>query len=116
MGKKSRLKRLRNFGLASADRGSTDRRSEAILKIKEPDQVKQSNNRLVFFTVPILIILVLAVLGFSIFRSGDMPSGHDVAAHMFRSKVFHTALSQAQFPVRWVEWIYPGLSAPLFIF
>jgi uncharacterized membrane protein len=44
------------------------------------------------------------------------PAGHDTTAHLTYVYLFDAALSQGQFPVRWVEWIRPGHSQPLFNF
>jgi hypothetical protein len=44
------------------------------------------------------------------------PLGHDTAAHLTYLYLFDAALSQGQFPVRWIEWIRPGHSQPLFSF
>lgn len=44
------------------------------------------------------------------------PSGHDATAHLTYTYLFDRALAQAQFPVRWVEWVRPGESQPLFNF
>jgi uncharacterized membrane protein len=44
------------------------------------------------------------------------PLGHDTAAHLTYLYLFDAALAQGQFPVRWVEWIRPGHSQPLFSF
>ncbi len=44
------------------------------------------------------------------------PAGHDAAAHLTYVYLFDSALAQGQFPVRWVEWLQPGHSQPLFSF
>lgn len=43
-------------------------------------------------------------------------SGHDFGAHMVHFRLFADALSQGQFPVRWVEWHQAGQSLPLFVY
>jgi hypothetical protein len=44
------------------------------------------------------------------------PAGHDAAAHLTYVYLFDAALAQGQFPVRWIEWVVPGHSQPLFSF
>jgi hypothetical protein len=48
--------------------------------------------------------------------AGGFPLGHDTTAHLTYLYLFDAALAQGQFPVRWVEWIRPGHSQPLFSF
>ena len=66
------------------------------------------------FAIIIGIISIL-FLATTILKEG-LPSGHDLAAHIVRPRVFVEALHQGQFPVRWVEWFKNGLSHPLFNF
>ncbi|MGE4056164.1 MAG: hypothetical protein AB7F99_15315 [Vicinamibacterales bacterium] len=44
------------------------------------------------------------------------PAAHDIQTHATYTFLFDRALSQGQFPVRWVEWIRPGYGQPLFSF
>lgn len=68
-------------------------------------------NRLIYLIplLPILIWLPLLLVA-------TMPSGHDLYAHLTYAKLFEQALNEGQFPVRWMEWIKPGFSQPLFNF
>lgn len=50
------------------------------------------------------------------FLHDGLPSGHDATAHITYTYLFDRALSQGQMPVRWVEWVHPGESQPLFNF
>jgi hypothetical protein len=54
----------------------------------------------------VMFVLPIALPGFT--------AGHDATAHLTNSFLFHRALEQGQFPVRWVEWISPGNGQPLF--
>lgn len=61
------------------------------------------------------VFLSIAYLAFTILKPG-FPSGHDIAAHIVRSKVLQEALYQGQFPVRWIEWAWAGTAHPMFNF
>lgn len=61
------------------------------------------------------VVLNVASLAPPLLTAG-FPAGHDTPAHVTYSYLFDAALSQGQFPVRWVEWIRPGHSQPLFSF
>jgi hypothetical protein len=43
-------------------------------------------------------------------------AGHDVGSHLTYLRIFTDALSQGQFPVRWIEWVQGGQNQPLFNF
>lgn len=58
-----------------------------------------------------LLIYIVCIPPF--LKDGVM-AGHDSAAHMVRLRIFFDALSQGQFPVRWIEWVIPGNSQPFF--
>lgn len=66
----------------------------------------------ILYLVPILPILIW--LPFLL--ATTMPLGHDLYAHLTYAKLFERALNDGQFPVRWMEWIKPGFSQPLFNF
>jgi hypothetical protein len=61
------------------------------------------------------VVLSFASLAPSLLAPG-FPVGHDTTAHLTYLYLFNAALAQGQFPVRWVEWIQPGHSQPLFNF
>lgn len=61
------------------------------------------------------VFISIFSLSFTILKPG-FPSGHDIAAHIVRSKILQEALLSGQFPVRWVEWAWAGASYPLFNF
>ncbi len=61
------------------------------------------------------VILNAAALAPPLLARG-FPAGHDAAAHLTYVYLFNSALAQGQFPVRWVEWVVPGHSQPLFSF
>lgn len=66
------------------------------------------------------IAIALAVLAVALvaipFSHNGFPNGHDATAHITYTYLFDRALGQGQFPVRWVEWVRPGESQPLFNF
>ncbi len=55
-----------------------------------------------------LVPFVLPIL------SHDFTFGHDTWAHVTYTFLFDRALTQGQFPVRWVEWVEHGRGQPLF--
>lgn len=61
------------------------------------------------------VFITVSALGLTILKPG-LPSGHDINAHALYTKLFHQALSEGQFPVRWSEWVQNGFSLPLFNF
>ncbi len=67
------------------------------------------------------VIATVALAASLVFLGSPMmalgfPIAHDVQAHATYTFLFDRALSQGQFPVRWVEWITPGYGQPLFSF
>ncbi len=68
------------------------------------------------FCIAILTLLIGELWIFLALSGPFLPFGHDVTAHLTYSKLFNEALSQGQFPVRWVEHIWDGHSMPLFNF
>jgi hypothetical protein len=68
-----------------------------------------------FLTGYIAAVMSFASLAPSLLVRG-FPVGHDTTAHLTYLYLFDAALAQGQFPVRWVEWITPGHSQPLFSF
>lgn len=69
-----------------------------------------------------LSVAAILALGFSAAAlvpplvAHGFPAGHDTPAHLTYVYLFDAALAQGQFPVRWVEWVRPGHSQPLFNF
>ena len=59
------------------------------------------------------VVVMQLLFSLPIALPGFAPS-HDATAHLTNSYLFHRALEQGQFPVRWVEWITPGNGQPLF--
>ncbi len=47
---------------------------------------------------------------------GEFPAGHDATAHLTYTYLFDRAISEGQFPVRWIEWVRVGHGQPLFSF
>jgi hypothetical protein len=68
-----------------------------------------------FVTGYMAVAMSFASLAPSLLVRG-FPLGHDTTAHLTYLYLFDAALAQGQFPVRWVEWIRPGHSQPLFSF
>jgi len=71
--------------------------------------------------IPWLRFFVYSSLGvfllpFMLFFQEGLPSGHDIVIHTLYLKIFTNALALGQFPVRWIDWIYPGYNQPLFNF
>ncbi len=66
----------------------------------------------------IAVVALGASLGFlgAPMMALGFPIAHDIQAHATYTFLFDRALSQGQFPVRWVEWISPGYGQPLFSF
>ena len=60
-------------------------------------------------------IAVFGVLAHPVVRRG-FTVGHDAGAHITYTYLFHRAIGEGQFPVRWVEGVRPGHSQPLFNF
>lgn len=87
-------------------------RKSRLKKLKEQQFSNSSNLVYIAYTAVVTAIFSLA---FTILKEG-FPSGHDIAAHIVRSKVFKEALYQGQFPVRWIEWTWAGTSHPMFNF
>lgn len=55
------------------------------------------------FWVPVVVsLLAIFYVALTIFKPG-VPSGHDIAAHSLRLKIFNEALKQGQIPPRWAE-------------
>lgn len=58
--------------------------------------------KILWWVAIILSLLAFGYIATTILKPG-LPSGHDIAAHALRLKVFNIALRQGQFPVRWVD-------------
>lgn len=65
-------------------------------------------------TSQIILIIASAIIATSLLLRTGLPNGHDTYAHTTYSKLFSHALSQGQFPVRWVEHAWVGFGQPLF--
>ncbi len=65
-------------------------------------------NILIFLSLFIYLIL------FPPFFKDQTLAGHDAGAHLTYLRLMADALSQGQFPVRWIEWVVPGQNQPLF--
>ena len=65
-------------------------------------------NILIFLSLFIYLIL------FPPFFKDQTLGGHDAGAHLTYLRLMTDALSQGQFPVRWIEWVTPGQNQPLF--
>ncbi len=62
----------------------------------------------------ILLSLFVYLIIFPPFLKNQVLGGHDAGAHLAYLRIFTDALSQGQFPVRWIEWVIPGQNQPLF--
>ena len=64
------------------------------------------------------IVIFLSLLAYLIlfppFLKNQTLGGHDAGAHLTYLRLMADALSQGQFPVRWIEWVAPGQNQPLF--
>lgn len=60
--------------------------------------------------------LALFLIPLSLVLQDGIPSGHDFLIHSVYLKLFTNALALGQFPVRWIDWVYPGYNQPLFNF
>jgi hypothetical protein len=58
----------------------------------------------------------LLALVFPVVVGRGFPAGHDSPAHLTYTYLFDRALTEGQFPVRWVEWVREGHGQPLFNF
>lgn len=67
------------------------------------------------FVAAIVILGSIASVVVPFTRPGFL-SGHDIGGHVTHTYLFDRALWQGQVPVRWVEWVRPGESQPLFNF
>lgn len=79
----------------------------------------QSNNKLpieLITKIALCISLVIYLILFPPFLKNQTLTGHDISAHLTYLRIFTDALSQGQFPVRWIEWSSLGQSQPLFSF
>lgn len=61
------------------------------------------------------VFLAFFSLVFALLKPG-IPSGHDISAHIIRSRLFINTLHEGQFPVRWTNWVSNGFDQPLFNF
>lgn len=75
---------------------------------KDDFDVKLWRNILVLASFIIFLVL------FPPFFKNQVLAGHDAGAHLSYLRLFTDALSQGQFPVRWIEWVKPGQNQPLF--
>ena len=64
--------------------------------------------------VLIFLSLFVYLIIFPPFFKNLALGGHDAGAHLTYLRLMTDALSQGQFPVRWIEWVVPGQNQPLF--
>lgn len=86
-------------------------------KLQNKEQSTRSSSQLEIWMPKIAIVAALfsiLFLAFIVLFKDGLPAGHDIAAHASRSRMMYEALTQGQFPARWVEWAYFGSSEPLF--
>ncbi len=82
-----------------------------------PNQKKESHDDfdLKFWrNILILASLLVYLILFPPFLKNLTLGGHDAGAHLTYLRLMADALSQGQFPVRWIEWVVPGQNQPLF--
>jgi hypothetical protein len=85
---------------------------------KKKEEIEPKNPKNLDLIEKILIILSLGIyfLLFPPFFKNLTLAGHDVGSHLTYLRIFTDALSQGQFPVRWIEWVVGGQNQPLFNF
>jgi len=89
------------------------------LNTRRNSYTPKKNNKLPLDKIEkILLIssLFIYLLLFPPFLKNQTLAGHDVGAHLSYLRIFTDALSQGQFPVRWIEWASLGQNQPLFNF
>lgn len=75
---------------------------------KEDFDLRFWRNVLIFLSLFVYLII------FPPFFKNQALGGHDAGAHLTYLRLMTDALSQGQFPVRWIEWVAPGQNQPLF--
>jgi len=85
-------------------------------KKKEGIEPKKPKNLDLIEKVLIILSLGIYFLLFPPFFKNLTLAGHDVGSHLTYLRIFTDALSQGQFPVRWIEWVVGGQNQPLFNF
>lgn len=83
---------------------------------EQKKEAKESAGFDLFEKIIIVFSLFIYLLIFPPFLKDQTLAGHDVGAHLTYLRLFADALSQGQFPVRWVEWVAGGQNQPLFNF
>lgn len=80
--------------------------------------IEPNNNFGFAFWIKTTIFLSLGIylLLISPLSKSDIFSGHDSGAIIIYAKLFHTAITQGQFPVRVIDWVTPAINQPLFNF
>ena len=63
-----------------------------------------------------VVVAALLALVVPVVIRGGLPAGHDTPAHLTYTYLFDRALTEGQFPVRWIEWVREGHGQPLFNF
>ncbi|MFA5932498.1 MAG: YfhO family protein [Microgenomates group bacterium] len=106
MGRKTKLKLLKK-----------EVRTQELQQIKTQrfDSKRKLLNKILTIFTLLSVLLAILSLAFAVFNPG-LPSGHDLIAHAFRSKIFIEALREEQFPVRWIDWANNNFSGPFFNF
>lgn len=75
---------------------------------KDDFDLRLWKNILIFLSLFVYLIL------FPPFLKNQTLAGHDAGAHLTSLRLVADAISQGQFPVRWIEWVTPGQNQPLF--
>ena len=83
---------------------------------KKQEENKPTRNWDLIEKVLIVLSLGIYFLLFPPFFKNLTLAGHDVGSHLTYLRLFTDALSQGQFPVRWIEWPAGGQNQPLFNF
>lgn len=63
---------------------------------------------------PYIWSFVVVSLGIFLLSRAGFPDGHDISAHLTRSKALSQAIAHGQFPVRWIGTAFNGAGTPLF--
>lgn len=77
--------------------------------------MKTSNSKF-WYKLIIILSLVLLTQIFGPFLKEGVFAGHDTIIHFIYIKKFQDALLAGQFPVRWIDWFFPGFNHPVFNF
>lgn len=81
---------------------------------RQPPEKKDDFDLRFWRNILIFISLFVYLVLFPPFLKNQALGGHDAGAHLTYLRLVTDALSQGQFPVRWIEWVQPGQNQPLF--